>query len=194
MTASPGDDAHENHGLVVDEESREVFLAGTFIELTRTEFDLLVILKHNPRRVLTPEFLLSHIWHSEYVDDGHPIEVYVHRLRRKLGESGRRARYIHTVRGVGYRFEPDLTDSGHIELVFDGHGVLQEVKPQDTHLRGVPMTRLLGTTLDQVAAAMGSLMSDIEDRTSVRWAVHVSRPSISSSSTLTKRIRQSLMP
>ena len=181
MTALPADQGHESHGLVVDEESREVFLAGKFIELTRTEFDLLVILQRNPRRVLTPEFLLSHIWHSEFVDDGHPIEVYVYRLRKKLGESGRRSHYIHTVRGVGYRFEPDSFDKRHIELVFDGHGVLQEVKPQATHLWGVPMTRLLGTTLYQVAGVMDSLVSDIEDRATVRWAVHVSRPSISSS-------------
>lgn len=181
MTALPTDQGHESHGLVVDEESREVFLAGKFIELTRTEFDLLVILRRNPRRVLTPEFLLSHIWHSEFVDDGHPIEVYVYRLRKKLGESGRRSRYIHTIRGVGYRFEPDSFDNGHIELVFDGHGVLQDVKPQATHLWGVPMTRLLGTTLHHVAGVMNSLVPDVEDRAAVRWAVHVSRPSISSS-------------
>lgn len=181
MTAMQSSDGHEEHGLVVDEGSREVFLAGKFVELTRTEFDLLVILQRNPRRVLTPEFLLSHIWNSEFVDDGHPIEVYVYRLRRKLGESGRHAHYIHTVRGVGYRFEPDLDGNGHIELVFDGYGVLQEVKPHATHLWGVPMTRLLGNNLDQVAAVMDSLVSDTEDRASVRWAVHVSRPSIASS-------------
>ena len=181
MRTMEASDRHEDHGLVVDEWSREVFLAGERVELTRTEFDLLVIFRSNPRRVLTPEFLLARIWDSEFVDDGHPIEVYVHRLRRKLGESGRRARYIHTVRGVGYRFEPDLTDNGHIELVFDGYGVLQEVKPQGTHLWGVPMTRLLGTNLDHVAAVMDSLVSGVEDRASVRWAVHVSRPSISSS-------------
>lgn len=169
------------HGLVIDEESREVFLAGESVELTRTEFDLLVILRRNPRRVLTPEFLLSEIWHSEFVDDGHPIEVYIYRLRRKLGESGRHARYIHTVRGVGYRFDPDSSDHSHIELVYDGHGVLREVRPACSRLWGVPMARLLGTTFNPVPAVVDSLVPDIDHRATLRWAVHVSRPSISSS-------------
>ena len=96
--------------LVVDEDAREVFLNGSAVFLTRTEFDLLAMLCRNPRRVMTPEMLLTQLWSSSWTHHSHPIEVYVHRLRKKLGESGKQARYIHTVRGVGYRFEPDQED------------------------------------------------------------------------------------
>jgi DNA-binding response OmpR family regulator len=51
--------------LTVNEETREVHLVGELIEFTRTEFDLLSILYRNPRRVLTPEVLLSAIWDSD---------------------------------------------------------------------------------------------------------------------------------
>lgn len=176
-----GNEGFVDHGLVVDEGSREVFLAGKYVELTRTEFDLLVILHRNPRRVLTPEVLLAHIWHSDFVEDGHPIEVYIHRLRRKLGESGRHSHYIHTVRGVGYRFEPDADDNGHIELVYDGLGVLREVRPARSHLWGVPLTQLLGTTFNPVAAMVDSTIHESDGPANSSWRIHVSCPSTSSS-------------
>lgn len=169
-----------HHGLVVDEATREVFLSGELIILTRTEFDLLVILQRNPRRVLTPDVLLMHLWNSPFVDHGHPIEVYIHRLRKKLGESGRTARYIHTVRGVGYRFEPDAFDSGHIQLTYDGTGTLKDVQPSMQQLWGRNTSEILGTLFDPVAAVSAWISEHDGCPETVRWEIHVSRSSTSS--------------
>ena len=181
-------------GLVVNAEAREVFLAGRLIILTRTEFDLLMILHRNPRRVLTPEVLLAQLWDSAFVDSGHPIEVYVHRLRKKLGESGRTARYIHTVRGVGYRFEPDTSEIGHITLTYDLSGTLVAIDPAISHLSGTRATDWLGTPFNPVEA-FAEIAADVADSASdARWEIHVSLPSRSSTEKLAKRIRQSLIP
>ena len=167
-------------GLVVNAEAREVFLAGRLIILTRTEFDLLAILHRNPRRVLTPEVLLAQLWDSAFVDSGHPIEVYVHRLRKKLGESGRAARYIHTVRGVGYRFEPDTSDIGHVKLTYDLSGTLVAIDPAISHLWGKRATDWLGTSFNPVEA-FAQIAADVAYPASdARWEIHVSLPSRSS--------------
>lgn len=123
--------------LLVHEKSREVEVNGELIDLTRTEFDLLVIFTRNPRRVLTPEVLLGWLWDSDCVPDSHPLEVYVHRLRAKLGESGRRPHFIHNVRGVGYRFEPQPnTRECRAILEYDDKAVLRAIETDEEHLWG----------------------------------------------------------
>lgn len=80
--------------------------------LTKIEFELLVYLSDNPRRVLSRGQIMSNVWsdfwsRSQYDDsDYHVLEAMVSRLRSKLGESARKPRYIKTIRGVGYRFDP----------------------------------------------------------------------------------------
>lgn len=88
--------------LTVDLEQRSVTLGGGRIELRPKEFDLLVELISSPGRVFTREQLVERIWGYEYLGDGATLDVHVMRLRGKLGETGRRARYIHTVWGIGY--------------------------------------------------------------------------------------------
>jgi DNA-binding response OmpR family regulator len=90
-------------GLEVDVEGRLALLDGAELELTRTEFDLLATLLSGPRRVWPRETLLRTVWGTEWVSDGHLVEVHMANLRRKLGDDPRSGRYIRTVRGVGYR-------------------------------------------------------------------------------------------
>jgi two-component system, OmpR family, response regulator len=90
-------------GLEVDLEGRLVMLDGVELELTRTEFDLLATLLSGPRRVWPRETLLRTVWGTDWVSDGHLVEVHMANLRRKLGDDPRSGRYIRTVRGVGYR-------------------------------------------------------------------------------------------
>ncbi|MGI8882601.1 MAG: winged helix-turn-helix domain-containing protein [Jatrophihabitans sp.] len=92
--------------LEFDRESRTVLLAGDELELTRTEFDLLDMLLSNPRRVWSRETLLREVWGTEWVSDGHLVEVHMANLRRKLRDDPKQARYVRTVRGVGYRLGP----------------------------------------------------------------------------------------
>ncbi|MBW3657044.1 MAG: response regulator transcription factor [Actinobacteria bacterium] len=85
--------------LVVDEDARTVVRGGTPVELTPTEFDLLVAFARRPGVVLSKERLLALVWDfASY--DGNLVEVYVSTLRRKLEEHG--PRVLHTVRGAGY--------------------------------------------------------------------------------------------
>jgi two-component system, OmpR family, response regulator len=86
--------------LELDEDTREVSRAGEPIELTATEYRLLRYLLLNPRRVLTRDQLLNHVWDYDFGGDARVLETYISYLRRKLNRHG--PSLIHTVRGVGY--------------------------------------------------------------------------------------------
>ncbi|GAC1367259.1 MAG: hypothetical protein NVSMB32_12150 [Actinomycetota bacterium] len=90
--------------LVVEPDSYRATLRGTPIELTYMEFELLKFLMSHPGRVFTRETLLSRVWGYEYYGGVRTVDVHIRRLRAKLGEE--HARFIETVRGVGYRFSP----------------------------------------------------------------------------------------
>ncbi|MEU6410618.1 response regulator transcription factor [Microbispora sp. NPDC046933] len=92
-------------GLVVDADRREARLDGVPLDLTRREFDLLAYLAARPDRVISRRELLAEVWRQSYGDD-QTIDVHLSWLRRKLGESASRPRYLHTVRGVGVRLSP----------------------------------------------------------------------------------------
>jgi two-component system OmpR family response regulator len=103
--AGPGatTESMRHGGLEVDIEGRLAMLDGVELDLTRTEFDLLATLLSGPRRVWPRETLLRTVWGTDWVSDGHLVEVHMANLRRKLGDDPRSGRYIRTVRGVGYR-------------------------------------------------------------------------------------------
>ncbi|HMA33084.1 MAG TPA: response regulator transcription factor [Chloroflexia bacterium] len=87
--------------LTVDVDSHEVRRGPRAVELTSTEFDLLVTLLRHPRQVLSRDTLLESVWGMAPMTDSHVVEVYIGYLRQKL-EAGSEPRLIHTVRGVGY--------------------------------------------------------------------------------------------
>ncbi len=86
--------------LELDEDTREVTRAGRPVELTATEYRLLRYFLLNPRRVLTRDQILEHVWDYDFGGDARVLETYVSYLRRKLDGDG--PPLIHTVRGVGY--------------------------------------------------------------------------------------------
>jgi DNA-binding response OmpR family regulator len=87
-------------GLSIDSARREALLDGQRLELSRREFDLLAYLAARPGTVVSRRELLTEVWHQSYGDD-QTIDVHISWLRRKLGETAARPRYLHTVRGVG---------------------------------------------------------------------------------------------
>ena len=87
-------------GLRIDQARRAALLDGRPLELSRREFDLLAYLAVRPGLVVSRRELLTEVWHQAYGDD-QTIDVHVSWLRRKLGETAARPRYLHTVRGVG---------------------------------------------------------------------------------------------
>jgi DNA-binding response OmpR family regulator len=94
-------------GLTVDVGTREVRVSDSLVDLTRTEFDLLEVLTGTPRTVLTRTALVQAIWGEDWFGDDHVLDVHMSSLRRKLGDDPKEPRYVHTVRGVGYRFVGD---------------------------------------------------------------------------------------
>jgi two-component system OmpR family response regulator len=86
--------------LELDEDTFEVFRDGRPIELTATEFRLLRYLMLNPRRVLTRDQLLNHVWSYDFGGDARVLETYISYLRKKVDAGG--PPLLRTVRGVGY--------------------------------------------------------------------------------------------
>jgi DNA-binding response OmpR family regulator len=85
--------------LEIDPPGRRVWVDGTELELTRTEFDLLDAISAEPRVAFARAALLERVWGPNWYGDAHLVDVHVSNLRAKLGDR----RYVHTVRGVGYR-------------------------------------------------------------------------------------------
>ena len=88
--------------LVIDPSSHQVTVRGEQIELTPTEYRLLLYLAYNAGQVLSNEQILENVWGPGYEDGQANIKVYVWCLRRKLEVDPRRPRYILTKRGIGY--------------------------------------------------------------------------------------------
>ena len=87
----------------LDTASRQVWVGGETIDLTTTEFDLLETLARHPGRVLSREQLLQQVWGYDFYGEERVVDVHIGHIRHKLGD----ARFIVTVRGVGYRFEDE---------------------------------------------------------------------------------------
>jgi DNA-binding response OmpR family regulator len=94
-------------GLAIDHGTREVTVSGEKVEMTAKEFDLLAFLAGSPRQVFNREQLLRQVWgsSSDWQSDA-TITEHVRRLRRKVEKDPDNPRWLVTVRGVGYRFEP----------------------------------------------------------------------------------------
>jgi DNA-binding response OmpR family regulator len=95
----------EAGGLAIDREQRRVRLDGNLLMLTAREFDLLWHFVQHPGRVFTRSELLADVWGYGHDGYDHTVNSHINRLRSKLGDEREQARFIHTVWGVGYRFE-----------------------------------------------------------------------------------------
>ena len=87
--------------LELDIDAREASRAGRTIELTTTEYNLLLLFIRHPRKVLTRDVIMEHVWAYDFEGESNVLEVYVRYLRSKLEQAGE-PRLIHTVRGAGY--------------------------------------------------------------------------------------------
>jgi two-component system, OmpR family, response regulator len=86
--------------LEMHEESHQVWRAGKPLHLTATEFNLLRLFLLNPRRVLSKDQIIDHVWHYDFGGNQNIVETYVRYLRKKLDALG--PPLIHTIRLVGY--------------------------------------------------------------------------------------------
>src|SRR5207247_7277330 len=90
----------------MDVERHVVTVDGSQIQLPLKEFDLLELLLRNAGRVLTRGQLIDRVWGADYVGDTKTLDVHVKRLRSKIEPEPSAPRFIVTVRGLGYKFEP----------------------------------------------------------------------------------------
>ena len=86
--------------ILLNEDTRKVFLSGRQTELTYKEFELLNLLVRSPEIVMTRDQLLDAIWGHDFSGESRTLDVHIATLRQKLGSAGE---VIETIRGVGYR-------------------------------------------------------------------------------------------
>ena len=89
--------------LEVDERSRCASLNGSPIPLTLKEFDLLARLAREAGSVVRREDLMSDVWDENWFGSMKTLDVHISTLRRKMGDDPSQSRYLHTVRGIGFR-------------------------------------------------------------------------------------------
>jgi two-component system, OmpR family, response regulator RegX3 len=91
----------------MDVERHVVTVSGEEVPLPLKEFELLEVLLRNAGRVLTRMQLIDRVWGADYVGDTKTLDVHIKRLRAKIEPAPSTPRFIITVRGLGYKFEPD---------------------------------------------------------------------------------------
>jgi two-component system, OmpR family, response regulator RegX3 len=89
--------------LKVDLEARRATLEGRDVSLTRKEFDLLALLASNAGRVVERDVIMARVWDENWFGSTKTLDVHMSALRRKLDDEIDSPRFIHTVRGVGFR-------------------------------------------------------------------------------------------
>ncbi|MDB9310898.1 response regulator transcription factor [Aphanizomenon sp. CS-733/32] len=91
--------------LTIDFMRREVMLSSEPVPLTALEFDLLYFLASHPARVWRRSELIQEVWDYEYVGDQRVVDVHIGQIRKKIEIDPTQSTLIHTIRGVGYKFE-----------------------------------------------------------------------------------------
>lgn len=97
----------ESGDLLIDFESRQVFVAGNEVRLTAMEYKLLAVLAHHAGKVLTHTFLLREVWGPAYEDATHALRVHMGAIRQKIEPDPSKPQLIRTEIGVGYRLVAD---------------------------------------------------------------------------------------
>ena len=92
--------------IQADIDRHEVTIQGKSIEMTPTEFNLLVYFMKNAGKTLSHRAILQQVWGNEYGDEAEYLRVYVGKLRLKIEENPLQPRILHTAHGIGYRFDP----------------------------------------------------------------------------------------
>ena len=97
----------KTNGILINFDRREVLISDKKIDLTLKEFELLEILVKNRGKILTRETLLDKIWGYEYIGETRTVDVHIRYLRKKIEVDDKNPKFIETIRGVGYRFNPN---------------------------------------------------------------------------------------
>ena len=102
------DDRLEAGGIVVDRSAHTASVDGKPMDLSFKEFELLTYFLENQGIALSREKILNNVWNYDYFGDARTIDTHVKKLRSKMGDKGD---YIKTIWGMGYKFQPDDSES-----------------------------------------------------------------------------------
>ncbi|GAB4262390.1 winged helix-turn-helix domain-containing protein [Thermincola ferriacetica] len=91
--------------LVIDLEARTVLVNNTSVDLTPKEFDILVLMARHNGKVFTREEILNRIWGYDFTGETRAVDSHIKRIRQKIEKIPGAPEYLHTVWGLGYRFE-----------------------------------------------------------------------------------------
>ena len=97
------DDKKDYGGIIVDSNGRTVAVDNKKIDFSLREYELFKYLVDNVGVALTRDKILNNVWNYDYYGDSRTIDSHIKKIRHKLGRKGK---YIETIRGIGYKFEP----------------------------------------------------------------------------------------
>ena len=103
LDRASGGSIREAAGIRIDLDRHSVAVDGKEIDLTRSEFRVLLLLTESPGRVFTREQVMEHLWQTPYVGDARACDAHIANLRRKVERDSTRPERILTVRGIGYK-------------------------------------------------------------------------------------------
>jgi len=96
----------EESEFALDESRMRIDFRGAPLELTTAEYEILRLFLLNPGSILTRDYLANNAESISWESSERTIDVIISRIRKKLGEESRQPRYIHSIRGSGYKFTP----------------------------------------------------------------------------------------
>jgi DNA-binding response OmpR family regulator len=102
----PGGHPLEFDGLQIDLDRREVAVGGRAVELPAREYEVLAFLASSPGQTFSRRQLLDRLWSGSSDPGEGTVTEHVGRLRRRIEEDPEKPRWVRTVRGIGYRFDP----------------------------------------------------------------------------------------
>lgn len=93
----------EFKNIVLNQDTREVFVDGQNVYFTSKEFDILMLLIQNPNKVISKEKIFKEVWHEEYCIDTQTVTVHIKNIRKKIKEINPATPIIETVWGIGFK-------------------------------------------------------------------------------------------
>jgi DNA-binding response OmpR family regulator len=99
--------------LIFDTEQRQVVRGEHKVRVTPKQAKLLEALMRHPNEVLSRRYLMKNVWNTDYLGDTRTLDVHIRWVREAIEVDPSNPQYVHTVRGVGYRFETPASESGN---------------------------------------------------------------------------------